>query len=84
VALDASVSTVLLELIDVADPLLDSSSVELRLGSGGGCFLAGGAGAGAGRLPGRISVTEPLTCSGGLFIVFCLMMTGRLAGIGGG
>lgn len=74
-------SLVPLEMLDATEPLLCSSSDELRLGSGGGCLLTGG---GAGKLPGRESVMEPLTCSGGLLTVLCLTTMGRLEGMAGG
>ena len=76
------VSLVLLEMVDATEPLLCSSRAELRVGSGGGCRLARGGG-GAGRLLGRVSETEPLTCSEGLLKVLCLTTTGRLEEMGG-
>jgi hypothetical protein len=75
------VSLVALEAVDAIEPLLCWSSCELRLGSGGGCFLTGGGG--AGRFARLESVTEPLTFSGGMLTVFCLTITGRLTGMGG-
>lgn len=68
---------------DSVEGLLSDSSDSFLTGRGGNAFLTG-RGGGAGRLPMVASVTEPLSCSGGLLTDFCLIRLGRRAGICGG
>lgn len=75
----SSPSVVVAEMIDVTEPLLGGSSELFRCGGGGACWRMGNGG-GAGWLPIRESVMEPLTSSGGLLTVFCLTIMGRLLG----
>jgi hypothetical protein len=71
------------DAIDSTEGLRSASCEAFRTGRGGGGRRTG-RGGGAGLLPIRASVTEPLTFSGGLLKDFVLCRSGLLVGIRGG